>query len=55
MRPNGGAERRTRRRMSLALYLPRVRSSDLLGVNDANARTMRLISHRKTMLLAWVT
>jgi len=29
--PNGCAERRARRCMSLALYSPRVRSSDLLG------------------------
>ena len=31
LRPNGSAERRARRCMSLALYLSRVRSSDLLG------------------------
>jgi len=29
--PNGGAERRARCRMNLALYPSRVRSSDLLG------------------------
>jgi hypothetical protein len=33
MRPNGWAERRARRRMGLALYLSRVRSSDLLCVD----------------------
>jgi len=55
--PNGRAERRARRRMSLALYLSRVRSSDLSGgtgfphdlyisVNKAYANAFRGAKHR---------
>src|SRR5689334_18497142 len=33
MTPNGLAERRARRGLSLALYLSRVRSNDLLGIH----------------------
>src|SRR3954462_6399504 len=35
LRSNGSAERRARYCMNLALYLPRVRSSDLLGHGTA--------------------